>query len=129
MDQVEIDKIHLEFAETAIQRSFGIAVIAVPQLGGEINLVAGDAAVADRFADALFIAVKCRRVDMPVAGVQRRAHCRLAALPRADQPHTQTEARHMMTVIELNFRIDGKFHVPFVYALAAVKTSCMIAAA
>jgi hypothetical protein len=34
-----------------------------------------------------------------------------------------------MAVIKFNFTIDLKFHVPFAYASAAVKTSCMIAAA
>src|SRR6185437_377129 len=47
-----------------------VAVVAVPQLGGEEYLLARDAGVADRTADAAFVLVRGGGVDVAVADLE-----------------------------------------------------------
>ena len=70
MDQVEVKVVEAEVLQGAVQRRFGGLITGVlhPQLGGDEQLFAGDAAPGDGRAHGLFVHVGGGRVDQPVTG-------------------------------------------------------------
>ena len=80
-----------------------VAVAVVVELGREEDLVALQAGLGQRPADALLVAVHLRGVDVPVAGVEGRAH-RLRRLMRRHLEHPETELRDLHAVVQSDRR-------------------------
>ena len=84
VDQVEVDVVEAEPAEARLegrQRRL-VALLGVPQLGGDEEVLAGESRGGDRRADALLVAVGGGGVDMAVAGVERLLDHLLGVLGR-----------------------------------------------
>jgi len=72
MDEVEVDNVEPQPLGAALERRQrpAEAVVGVPELGGDEQLVAGDAAVGDGLADAFLVAVGGRGVNEAVPGFE-----------------------------------------------------------
>ena len=96
--QVEIDLIEPELVQGCIERpADGIRrQVLVPDLGGDVQILAGNAGGGNRGADRLLIAVHLRGVEMPIAEPQRafnRGAAGLALHTESAQPEPgQTDA-------------------------------------
>jgi hypothetical protein len=99
VDQPEVHILHGQRPEAALEGAPLPAGGARRQLGGEEQLLARDAAVADRPADLALVAVHGGGVDVAVADLQRRVDGRLAARPR-HLPGAEADQRHGATVVE-----------------------------
>src|SRR5579864_6641505 len=75
-------------------RDGGGAQVTGRHLGREKNVLAGDAAVADRAPDLGFIAVDLRRIDMAIAELERLARRRVGARAR-HRPGAEAERRDL----------------------------------
>jgi len=105
VDQVQVDVIQAEFAQTAIdggQRRIRSLVV-VPQLGGDEQLVARDTGFGDGRTDTFLVAVGSRGVDVPVARLQCRRHHPLG-LGRVHLEHSEAELRDDVPVIQFDTR-------------------------
>src|SRR6185312_13606499 len=73
VDEVEIDVLDPEPLRARIERlqCRVVALVVVPQLRGDEDVLARDAAVADRGADIGLVAVDARGVDVAIAEPQR----------------------------------------------------------
>ncbi len=73
VDQVEVDVVEAEAAETGLEgrQSRVVTLLGVPELGRDEDVLAGDARGRDRGADALLVAVGPGGVDVAVAGIER----------------------------------------------------------
>src|SRR5712664_715903 len=76
VDQIEVDVAQPEASQALVAGGQGgiEAVIAVPQLRGDEDLLAWHSAVSDRPADILLVPVDHRSVDVPVARLQGELH-------------------------------------------------------
>ena len=99
MHDVEVDVVDAKPSEAAFGlhrrvRSSGI------ELGRDEHLIAGQAALAQRPADALLVAVGLSGIDMSVAELERPAHGVHALGPVGHLPHAQSEQRHLIAIRE-----------------------------
>ena len=80
VNQVKVEVIELQPIERALEGEPGFveAGVGQPQLGGDKNFFAGNAAFGNRPPYRFFVAVGRRRVDEPVADAQRLRDGRLA---------------------------------------------------
>ena len=76
VDEEEIDLLDPKPLQARLRRTLERAVAGVgrPDLRGDEDLLARRALRADRLADLHLVAVHGRRVDVPIAGVERRMH-------------------------------------------------------
>jgi hypothetical protein len=76
VNQVEVDLLEPEAFEARIGRgAHGVApLVAVPQLGGDEELVARNSGCRDRLTDARLVLIDARRVDVPLADLERIAN-------------------------------------------------------
>jgi hypothetical protein len=76
VDQIQIQVIDPESFDGGVERRQRtvVALVGVPQLGNQINLVAGYARFCDRQTGLTFVVVHCRGVDVPVTRLQGGAH-------------------------------------------------------
>ena len=100
--QVEVDLLEAELVEALGDRGTRlVAVVAVvPELGGDVELVARDAAASHCAADSLLVAVARRRVDHAIADLEGVLDRPLALAVIADLEHAETELGHLDTVVE-----------------------------
>ena len=75
VDQVQIDVLQLEPLEARLARPLGllVAVVVVPALGRDEDLLAIESRGVDRLADGALVAVSRGRVDVAVADASARA--------------------------------------------------------
>src|SRR5215469_4344270 len=80
MDQVEIHVVEAELARASVKgaKRAVVAVVAVPQLGGDKDAIPRYCALSDRFADIPLVAVDMSGVEVAIAHRQRIDH----GLPR-----------------------------------------------
>jgi hypothetical protein len=73
VDQVEVDAVEAEPLEAAVEGGQGgvVALLGVPQLGGDEDLVAGQPGGGDGGAHTGLVAVRGGGVDVAVAGLER----------------------------------------------------------
>jgi len=102
VDQVQVEVVQFQVGQgfvECVQRRF-VALRAVPHLAGYEQLFAVGAALADGFADALFVAVDGSRVDMPVTrmdGLDDRTDGRFAV---RRQVGAETDAGYLHAVAQ-----------------------------
>ena len=96
VDQVEVDPVEPEPAEAGLELAARLAA-AGAELGRHEHVVPRQPARAQPPPDALLVAVRGGRVDVPVARLERPEHG-LLGLPRRDPPHAQPEQRHQGVV-------------------------------
>ena len=93
VDEVQVDVLEADGGEAPLERPpcGVVAVVPVAQLGGDEDFAAGDAGGAQCRADVPLVAVDVRRVDVPVAQLERPTHrilC-LVAGPGAEDPQPE----------------------------------------
>src|SRR4029077_7003883 len=71
------------------------------ELRGDEHLVAWHPALAQPLTDALLVAVRLRRVDVPVSELERRPHRADALRPVRNLPDAEPEHRDLVAVSEL----------------------------
>src|SRR5260221_10574032 len=73
VDQVEVEAIQPEAVEALLESSQGrlVALLGVPQLGRDEDLVAGDVGGSDRRSHAALVAVRGGGIDVTVTRLQR----------------------------------------------------------
>ena len=76
MDQVEVDIIQPQFLQTPVKglQSGIVALIVVPELGGDEDLRAWHRAFPYSFTDIPLVAIHFGGVDVPVTGLQCVGH-------------------------------------------------------
>jgi len=101
VDQVQVDVIGAQRVQAGLEGPAGIVrpVVGVAELGGEVELAAGQAGLGDRLADLLLVPVRLRGVDVPVTGLQGGAH-RRGGLARRDQENPEAELRDGLAVVQ-----------------------------
>jgi hypothetical protein len=106
VDQVEVQVVQAEQLQALVEGAerLVVAVVGVPQLGGDEQLVPGNA--RDRLADAFLVAVGRGGVDAAVAGLQCRGD-RVEGLLLRDLEDAEAELRHLDAVVELDGRNGG----------------------
>src|SRR5262245_563556 len=85
MDQIQVQVAQLEALEARAAGPLGllVALVVVPALRRDVQLLAGNARGAQRFADAALVAIGRGGVDVPIARRERLRH-RDLGLPRRD---------------------------------------------
>jgi hypothetical protein len=101
--EVQVDAVESEPVEALADRGTRlVAVVAVvPQLRGDEQLSRGDAAAGDGRADARFVAVDRRGVDVAVADLEAFAD-RALRVRRRNLEHAVAELGDVVAVVELN---------------------------
>jgi hypothetical protein len=97
VDDVEVDVVDAEALEAALDLGLWVLTVGI-ELGGDEDLVAGHAAVAQRPPDARLVAVGLGGVDVPVAELERPADRVLALGPVGDLPDPEREQRDLVAV-------------------------------
>nr|BAO20972.1 2,5-diketo-D-gluconate reductase A [Serratia marcescens] len=101
VDQIQIHIVQLELFQTGFQRRQRIALIVVPQLGGDEQVAARQRAGLQRGADAFLVLVNRGGVDGAVTDLQRFAH-RAGGLFNTRLPNAETQLRHQITIVEFD---------------------------
>ena len=101
MDEIEVDDLHSEGAAAGLERGERPLepLVGVAEFGRDEDLIAGQAALPDGFADSGLVAISSRRVDVPVAG----GECRLgrpADILRGDLVDTVAQLRDLDSVVQ-----------------------------
>ena len=101
MDQVQVEVVEAEALQRGAERLLGVLLAGVlhPQLGGDEQLPAGDAAGGDGAADGCLVAVRGGGVEVAVAGGQCAGDGLLGFLG-GDLEHAEAEDRHLGAVVE-----------------------------
>ncbi len=101
VDEVQVDVLEAEPLERRVHRGEGLlrALVVVEQLRRDEELVARDAGVGDRLADAFLVAVDRRGVDVAVADLERVADDPLR-LGRVDLEDAEAELGDGVAVVE-----------------------------
>jgi hypothetical protein len=104
VDQVEIDVVETQAGEAALagRQRVVVALLVVPQLGGDEELVARDAACSDRSADAVLVAVHRGGVDATVPDLETPGDLMLDFGTRLGPERAEPEARHEHAGRDLN---------------------------
>jgi hypothetical protein len=107
--EIQIDVVELQPLSRPFERGRGLLVAGVgdPELRGDEDLVAGDAALPDGVPDRGFAAVGRGGVDQPIADVQRFGDASLALIQVGDLVHAEAERRHLDAVVQRHRRNAG----------------------
>jgi hypothetical protein len=94
VDQVQIEHVEAELLHAGVERPQRrvVALVGVPQLGGDEQLVARDVGGGDRLAHLGLVAVDRRGVDVAVAELERLRD-RVRRVGRRDLEDTEAELR------------------------------------
>ncbi len=108
VDQVEVDIVHAEPAQALVEGGQGrvVALVLVPQLGGDEELVAGDPRALHALPHTGLVAIGRGGVDGPVAGLQRRRHGVGGGVGRA-LPDPQANLGHGAAIVERQEGLGG----------------------
>src|SRR5512143_1184079 len=101
MDQVEIDIAEAQAIEGSVeglQRGV-IAMVVIPELGGDEDFFARESAVTDRPPHIFFIAVETRGIYKTVAGFESRPYRLIRFLAGTHKVNTQAQQGHEDSVI------------------------------
>src|SRR5690606_9692925 len=101
VDQVQVDVVGAELLEAGVERleRLVVALVGVPQLRGEEDVLARDVRVGDGLADLALVAVCGSGVDAAVAGLERGGDgCH--RLVGADLEDAETDLRHRYAVVQ-----------------------------
>ncbi len=101
VDQVEVDVVQAELLQRRVegaQRGV-VPLVAVPELGGDEEFLAGEPGGGDGLAGALLVAVDRRCVDAAVPGLQCRRDGRLGLVVR-HLPDAEAQLGHLDAVVE-----------------------------
>jgi hypothetical protein len=103
MDEVEIDDVDPEVPATVVECPQGAleALVGIPQLGRDEDLLARNPAEPHRLADTGFVGVRRRRVDVAVAGIQGALRC-APHLGRGDLKDTKAQLGNFHGIVEDN---------------------------
>ena len=101
MDEVQVDIVEPQLGQRKVERVQCRlrALVAVPELRRDEELAAIDAGGGQRSTDTLFVVVGLRRVDVPVADLERVDHDALR-LCRLDLKYAEAELGNRGAVIE-----------------------------
>jgi hypothetical protein len=105
VDEEEVHVIEAEALQARVERGEGgvVSLVGVPDLGGDEQLVAGDAGLRDRRADLLLVVVEPGRVDVPVAGLERAGHGGVGLAGR-DEEHAEAQLGDGHAVVQGHVR-------------------------
>ena len=105
MDQVEVEVVEAEALQRGVERLRGVLLARVlhPQLGGDEQLLAGDAAGGDGATDGSLVAVGGGGVEVAVAGRQGVSDG-LLGLVSWDLEDAEAEDRHLDAIVEGDVR-------------------------
>ncbi len=95
MLQPQLGQAGVEGTQSAV-----VALVGIPQLGGDEQLIARQTSLGDGLADALLVAVDGRGINVAIAQVEGRLD-HLSGLVGRGLPDSQAELRDMVTVVEL----------------------------
>ncbi len=101
VDEEQVDPVQPEPGERLVEGAPGVVgpVEAVVELGGHVELVAGDPRGGDRLADPLLVLVHLRGVEVAVARLEGAGH-RRGRLVRRDLEHAEAELGDGRLVVE-----------------------------
>ena len=101
MNQVQVNVVGTQLLQGGIERLEGtlVALVGVPQLGGEEDILASHVRASDGAAHARLVAVNSGGVDVAVAGFQGGAHDLLSDLV-LNLPHAVAQLRDGSAVVE-----------------------------
>ena len=104
--QVLIHIVQAQALERRVKGAEGVvvAVVGVPQLGAQEDLIAGQTALADTAADALFIHVDHGGVDLAIAHSHRVHHAAGGLTLVVGQEATQTLGGDLHPIVQLKSR-------------------------
>ena len=105
MNQVQVNVVGAQLLQGRLKRlkSALVALIGVPQLSGEEDILTSHVGVSDSAAYACLISVDSGGVDVAVAGLQGGAHNLLSDLV-LNLPHAVAQLRNGSAVVELYVR-------------------------
>ena len=101
VNQVQVNVVGAQLLQRSVERLEGVlvALVGVPQLGGEEDILTSHVGGGDGTAHARLVAVDGGGVDVAVAGLKGGAHDLLSDLV-LNLPHTVAQLRDSSTVIE-----------------------------
>jgi hypothetical protein len=100
VDQVEVQVVELEPLHAGVEReqSLIVALVVVPELGRDENLLARHPRLDDRGAHLRLIAINGGRIDVSVTGLECGEHRALGLA--AGLPHTEPDLGHACAAAE-----------------------------
>ena len=101
VDEEQVDLVEAERGHGPVEGAARVVglVEAVVELGGDVELVAGDAGGGDRLADALLVLVHLRGVDVAVADLERLGDD-LGGVLRRDLEDAEAELGDLGAVVQ-----------------------------
>lgn len=111
VNQVEVEVVQAQLGEAGVEGPQGgvVALVGVPQLGGDEQLLTGDPGGGEGAADTGLVAVDRGGVDAAVTGLQGGAH-RGGGLVVGDLEDAEAELRDLDAVVESDGGDDGRCH-------------------
>ena len=105
MNQVQVNVVGVQLLQGSVERLEGVlvALVGVPQLGGEEDVLTSHVGGGDGAAHARLVAVDGGGVDVAVAGFQGGAHDLLGNLV-LNLPHAVAQLGDATAVVELYVR-------------------------
>ena len=101
VDQEQVDLLEPQLGQRLVERAPGVVgpVVAVVELAGDPELLAGDVSGLERLADLLLVPVHLRGVDVPVADLERLGD-HVGGLRRRDLEDAEAELRDLGLVVQ-----------------------------
>src|SRR2546425_3453555 len=112
VDEIQIDIVEAEFAAALFERPQRrlVAMVVVPELRRDEDLVPRDAALADRDSKIAFVPVQLRGIEQAVSALQADRDGISGRLPGAGLPHPEAQDRHPVPVVQRDARSEGQAH-------------------
>ena len=114
VDEVQVHVVQAQALQGLVHGLQGglVALVVVPQLGGDEQLLARDAAAGDRAPHTFLVAVDLGGVDVAVADLQGLAHHVFGNI-RVHLPHAEAELGDRVAVVELQGLVPGHVRQSF----------------
>jgi hypothetical protein len=112
VQQEQVDVVGPEAAQRVLRGAAQLVGLEVARedLRRQPDVLAVDAALRDRLADLVLVLVRARRVDVPIADLERVAHA-LLGVAVVHQPGPEPERRHARP-LHLDHRLIACAHPP-----------------
>src|SRR5438445_5337269 len=112
VDEVQVNVVEAELAATLLERLQRglVALVVVPELRRDENLLAWDPALPNRGSEVALVPIQFRGIKQAVPDLEGSRDRVAGLLARAGLPHAEPEDRHRVPVVEGDAGSEGEGH-------------------